>query len=474
MRAILVGAGGIGRSVLERLGEHWDITAVDVDQERLAELAAGRPIHTSVGEGSSRITLERAGLGEVDAVVVALRDDEIALEVCRLAIAAKAPRVVAMVVSSSRLVEFKRLGVVTVSPDRLAAREVELALEPRRVASATFADGLAEAIEFRIAPDSRLIGRTLAEIGMQGWLIVSVLRGSEMIVPHGVTELHAGDRVTVVGPSADHAAMVRTFTEGEAHFPLAFGRRIGVVLSGADDAVLEEAVGFVRLTAAEELVVVHTRLNVLDDEARDQLVEKIEELRSSGPRVEFVEGVGERATTRDLLELHAQQRLGCLVLPRTSGYWRTRSIMRMVRSVRAPVLLASGTPRYSGIVIPARNTAGGWDAGWTGLDLAASNSLQIMAVGASSPRFLVSEDDEPEFRSAVERLRDEGSIRGVDVAWHIERTNPVRLLSTIKADRLLILGVSAPGGLLRPSITEMVASRIRGSMLIVPPPGSEG
>ena len=160
MRAILVGAGGIGRAVLARLGEHWEVTAVDLDADRLATLAESRPIQTIVGDGSSRITLHRAGLDEADAVVVAVRDDEVSLEVCRLAIAAKVDRVVAMVVSSARQADFTKLGAVAVAPDRLAARQVELTLEPRRVASAAFADGRAEAIEFRLAPDSAVAGRT--------------------------------------------------------------------------------------------------------------------------------------------------------------------------------------------------------------------------------------------------------------------------------------------------------------------------
>ncbi len=283
MRAILVGAGGVGRAVLERLGEHWSVTAIDVDADRLAELAADRLVQTIHGDGSSRVTLDRAGLGEADAVVVALRDDDVALEVCRLARGANVPRVVSMVVSPSRLADFTRLQVTAVQPDRLAARQVELTLEPRRVASAAFADGQAEAIEFRLAPDSTLAGRSLAELGLHGWLLVSVLRDGELIVPHGRTSLAAGDRVTVVGPATDHAAMVRVFTAGEARFPLAYGRRVGVLMDAGEDAVIAEAQTFTRLTAAEALVVIHPPRARLDGASSKQLDQRLEALGASGP-----------------------------------------------------------------------------------------------------------------------------------------------------------------------------------------------
>ena len=471
MRAILVGAGGIGRAVLARLGEHWEVTAVDLDADRLAELAETRPIQTIVGDGSSRITLHRAGLDEADAVVVAVRDDEVSLEVCRLAIAAKVDRVVAMVVSSARQADFTKLGAVAVAPDRLAARQVELTLEPRRVASAAFADGRAEAIEFRLAPDSAVAGRTLSEIGLHGWLVVAVLRGDDLIVPHGGTTLAAGDRVTVVGAATDHAAMVRTFAESDARFPLAYGRRIGTFLpADDDDPTLSEAIAFVRLTAAEALVVVHPRRAALDDEAAGRLGERLDAITAAVPDVEFTEGAGEQVGTSDLRRVREREHLGCLVIPKPRGLLQARRVLQLGRETGVPVLLASGATRYQSIVIPARDSAGGWDAAWVAFDLAARNDIAVDALGASTPRFLVSADDEPMVRAAVARLRDEGSVRGAEVTGRVERANPVRLFGALGPESLLVLGLGRDGGgLLRPGFSELVAARMSGSLLAVPP-----
>jgi Trk K+ transport system NAD-binding subunit len=471
MRAILVGAGGVGRAVLERLGEHWDVTAIDLEAGRLAELSERRPVHVIVGDGSSRITLERAGLPEADAVVVALRDDDVALEVCRLATAARVARVVAMVVQVHRLAEFTRLGVTAIAPDRLAARQVELTLEPRRVASAAFADGRAEAIEFRLSPDSVLAGRRLADIALHGWLVVAVLREGQLIVPHGGTTLAAGDRVTVVGPSTDHAAMVRVFTQGEARFPLAFGRRIGVALGGGEhDAILAEATMFERLTAAEALVMIHPRRASLDPAAAGELDERIASLRSTASHLEFVEGPGEKVGLRDLVELREREHLGCLVVPRPRGIRAAVSVLRRLAGTGVPALLAAGAPRYDRLVIPARDSQGAWEAAWVALDLAAHNRLSVEALGASSPRFLVTDDDEPAVRAAVTRLRDEGSVRTVEVTGRVVRSNPVRLFQSVEPEALLVLGLGGDvGGLFNPGFTASVASGLPGSLLVVPP-----
>jgi trk system potassium uptake protein TrkA len=469
LRAILVGAGGMGQAVLERLGDHWSVTAIDVDAGRLEAIASQRVVDTIHGDGSSRVTLSRAGLADADAVVVALRDDAVALEVCRLAGEATVPRIAAMVVSPTRLPDFTRLGATPVSPDRLAARQVELILEPRRVASAAFAEGRAEAIEFRLAPDSTLAGRALSELGLHGWLLVAVLREGELIVPHGGTRLAAGDRVTVVGPASDHAAMVRVFTEGEARFPLAYGRRAGVVLKAGEDAVVSEARTFARLTAAEALTVIHPNRARLDPAAAAHLDEQIEALGAAGSGIEFAEARGEQVGVADLETLREREHLGCLVVRRPRGVRASLALLRRLARTGIPALLSAGTTRYERIVIPARSSQGAWEAAWVALDLASHNDMEIEAVGASTPRFLVTDDDEPLVRSALMRLRDEGSVRGVEVAGRIVRENPVRLFRDIAVADLLVLSYGTEtGNLLRPSFTAAVAADRAGSMLVVP------
>ena len=49
MKAILVGAGGLGRELIKRLGDHWVVTVVDTDPVRLALAQELRSVPTIEG-----------------------------------------------------------------------------------------------------------------------------------------------------------------------------------------------------------------------------------------------------------------------------------------------------------------------------------------------------------------------------------------------------------------------------------------
>ena len=130
---------GSTRALLRRLGELWDITVIDPDAERLEIAGRVRAIDAVVGDGSSRVVLERVGIDEADALVAATNDDEVNLEVCRIARRAGLVRVVAIAADPEYLPDYRDAAVPAFAPDSLAARQVELSLEPRRVTSTAFA-----------------------------------------------------------------------------------------------------------------------------------------------------------------------------------------------------------------------------------------------------------------------------------------------------------------------------------------------
>ena len=81
MKAIVVGAGGATRELLRRLGEAWTVTVIEISEQRLRGIKEIKGIHAVVGDGTSRLTLQRSGLAEADAVIAASNDDEVNLEV---------------------------------------------------------------------------------------------------------------------------------------------------------------------------------------------------------------------------------------------------------------------------------------------------------------------------------------------------------------------------------------------------------
>ena len=477
MRLILLGAGGVTRELLRRLGDIWEPTVVDVDAARLDRLKAVHPARTLVGDGSSRIVLERAGLSDADALIAATSDDDVNLEACRLAREAEVVRIGAVARRPERFEDYRRLGVAVESPQALAARRLELSLESRRLASMAFAGGRAEAIELRIAPDSPVRGRKLRDLAAESYIVGVILRGDELIVPHGETVLEAGDLVTIVGRGAEFAEIVRTFTGGTGRFPMDYGKRIAVALAGepAEDVAVREALDLVRNTRASALVLVHRDPDRLRDPTRAGEVRTwLEQIEAAAGGVELRPRPIRGSVIAALLELPSRESIGTLVLEGGAGRAAARTAAsRAVRAVRrsgTPVLLARGSQPYRRIVVPARRTSAGRAAARAAIDLARFHGAPIEAISVTDPEFLAGSGAAVEARHAIAVIEEEAAVLGVAVHGAIERGNPViRLLERAREGDLLVVAVPrAPRTRFGRELVRLLAARWPRSVLLVP------
>ncbi len=476
MRVIIVGAGGATRELLRGLGDIWEVVTIDPDRDRLALAEKVRDIEAIEGDGSSAVVLARAALGTADAFVAASNDDDINLEACRLAIAGGVVRVVAIAAQSERLADYRELQVPVFSPSRLTARRMEISLEPRRVTSAAFADGKAEAIEVRIAPDAQVRGKTLADLHAERWLVAAVLRHGRLIVPHGTTRLEAGDLVTLVGAAADYALIVRTFGRGGGRFPAQIGRHVAVGLATAQDLdkSVAEAAYLVRNSSAESLLVVYRDPETMRDrEVADQIIA-------------LVEAVGERATGvevrprpvpgpagRFLSAVTSEESVGVIVVPAPAGdrlrrRFRVTRLLREFRSSPAPVLFARGLDGYDDIVVPAPVTPRGLTAARAAIDLASYGNATVTGVAVISqvgtggaPRETV--------LAAASRLREEAAALGVRVRRRVRRGSMARVLEENAGRGLVVLpmprGIPTP---FQPGVAGHLLLRTEASLLLVP------
>lgn len=76
MNAVVVGCGRVGSSVAKGLAaDGWDVTVVDGNEDALGRLGQGWQGGFVVGHGMDVSVLERAGIGDADAAVVATNGD---------------------------------------------------------------------------------------------------------------------------------------------------------------------------------------------------------------------------------------------------------------------------------------------------------------------------------------------------------------------------------------------------------------
>jgi Trk K+ transport system NAD-binding subunit len=477
MKAIVVGAGGTTRELLRRLGELWEICVVDPDESRLQQAAAVREIETLHGDGSSRVTLERAGLPDADAVVAATNDDDVNLEVCRIAKGVGLLRIVAIAVVPERLADYRDADIQAISPHTLTARQLELSLEPRRVTSTAFAHGRAEAIEFRIAEDSPVRGIALRDLHAESWLIAAILRDGELIVPHGNAVLRTGDQVTVVGAAADFPLIVRTFTAGAARFPLDFGKRVAVTLDSRADleGPVDEAINLTRNTQATSLMLIHRELDGITDETHAREVqEMLDDAEEIADGVEIHRRGVPGPPLRSLNGVIRDESVGLIVVPAPSAGWTAR--FGAVRSLRStaplglPILFSRGSHPYRSLVTPARDTPSGAAAARAAIDVAAYGKGEVTGVAVVSPTFLTGSDGREAALRSLTRLREEAAVQSVPVHRKLRQGNPVRVLldEAAGAGLVVLAGSDHSPTLLRPGIVGHVLARSPVSVLVVP------
>jgi trk system potassium uptake protein TrkA len=86
MKIIILGAGQVGTSVAESLvSEANDITVVDYDGERLANLQERLDLRVVTGNAASPSILDRAGAADADLLIAVTQSDQTNLCACRVA-----------------------------------------------------------------------------------------------------------------------------------------------------------------------------------------------------------------------------------------------------------------------------------------------------------------------------------------------------------------------------------------------------
>ena len=474
MKIIVLGAGGTGRELLRRLADVWNVVLVDQDADRLAGALSIRDCRGVQGDGSSSVVLERAGLSEAAALVAATSDDDVNLEAIRLALEAHLFRIVGVAADPERIEEYRSLGVPVHAPHGLAARNIELSIEPRRVASSVFAGGRAEAIEIELSPDASVVGRRLADLSSSTWIVAAVLRNNEIVIPHGNTVLQPRDRITVVGAASDYSGIVSTFTTGLNSFPLQFGHKVAVGVESQSDitGAVAEAASLVRNSQADTLTLVYS-LAANEEEGKGQ--ELVESAAESVTGVEVELRPVEGRIREGLQEVAKEESIGVIVVsaPDPSERFPKFKVAQLLNAYigRVPVLLARSTLPYTEVVVPARRTPSGERAARVSIDLAHAHDIPLYGIAAVAPNFVATRVDTVEAaRSSIAWLLEEGAIRGVAVDRHVKQGNPVRIITgAVTSSTLLVIGSpQSPMRLLRPGIAGLVASRSSSSVMLVP------
>ncbi len=178
-------------------------TILDRDRRRCLELSTALPralvLH---GDATDAELLEMEGVGSVDGFVAYTNTDETNLLASLLAKATGARKVVSVLHRRQYTAIAPRLGIdATVSPRLSAANAILRYVHTANVSAVATLRGVdAEAVEVRIGPRARVLGRPLREIDFPtGAIVGAIVRDDRLITPRGDDRVQTGDHVILFG-----------------------------------------------------------------------------------------------------------------------------------------------------------------------------------------------------------------------------------------------------------------------------------
>ena len=466
MKVIIVGAHGEAKELINRISSGWSISVIDLDQEKLRNFTTKRQIEKIQGDATSSLVLKKAGLEHTTAVITLTLNDEVNLEVLKIAKQNEIIRLSSVINDSSNSDIYKNLGVEVVEPDTLLARRFEHILEPRRVVSQAFAGGRAEAIEIEISSDSPVRGKKLREIGSDYYIVGALLRKGKVIIPHGDTEIQTGDLVTIVLQSGAFSNVINLFSGSESRFPLEFGKNILVVLENEENLKnLSESEFYTRNTKATSLSVL-TREDLFDNnlESTDDTFKAI--LKDQ----EFEMHFKNKISTKDIESFVSDSSIGTIFYSVEQGMSKSKikSLINISNKSNTPVLFSKSTYPYKTIGILINNDFGETSSNSVAFDLAASLSASLTAVNVSQPKFLQSEESS-KVSDSIEKLQDLALSHEIQLDVENKEGNEAKIFSEMsnKFD-LSVISTGTNQSWQSRKTVEFIASNSKSSVLYIP------
>ena len=203
MKIIIIGAYAIGTHLARLLSRNNDdITIIDDDGERLAQIGSDFDLMTMEASPSSINTLTDAGVAVADLFISVTPSQSLNINTCIIAHALGARKTVAKISDAEFTAEdkkefFKRLGIdELIYPEILAARDIISGLKMSWVRQRwDVHDGALVMLGIKLREACEILNKPLREISGPNdpYHVVAIKRGTDTIIPGGNDKLELYD-----------------------------------------------------------------------------------------------------------------------------------------------------------------------------------------------------------------------------------------------------------------------------------------
>ena len=210
---LILGGGRVSYYLAEMLGNiGTDVKIIDKDEKTCELLSEALPKATIIhGDGALQEVLMEEGLLNTDAFVALTGIDEENILISKFAETKNVPKVIAKVNREEFAAMAENIGLDTiVSPKKIVsdmliryARAIANSVGSNVETLYKLMDGKAEALEFNVKEDSKVIGIALKDLDIRDNILIGgIIRDRKTIIPGGNDMVLAGDKVIVI--AADH------------------------------------------------------------------------------------------------------------------------------------------------------------------------------------------------------------------------------------------------------------------------------
>jgi trk system potassium uptake protein TrkA len=216
---LIIGGGNIGMRLADALDvKDYHVKLIEPDRERSQELSAQLDrIIVLHGDGTDRELLEEENVSSMDVVIALTGDDETNILSCLLAKSLGAKRTIARINKFAYLPLMQTIGVDHFVSSRLSAiHSILHNIRRGKVISTISIKGEeAEAMEAIALEHSEIANKAVKDLEFpHGAIILSVLRGDEVILPYGDLVIRPQDRLIILAmrdviPQVERKLMVK-------------------------------------------------------------------------------------------------------------------------------------------------------------------------------------------------------------------------------------------------------------------------
>lgn len=204
MRVLIIGGGGIGRTLINVLSsKDYEVTLVEKDEAVAKEIAGKSDVTIIKGDGTEMSILKDAGIQFADSVIAVTNDDKTNLMVSEIAKSHNTKRIISRVNEPKNEELFTKLGINLIIPSVglavTAIKRMLMRVGEERILN-EIGGGKIQVVELGVGEKSKLVGKPAQ---VKGAVIGTIYRGGELIIPEKTTTIKAGDVLLITVKTED-------------------------------------------------------------------------------------------------------------------------------------------------------------------------------------------------------------------------------------------------------------------------------